>query len=186
MSQPVIKLESFSPAANMARVAASAARAALDDAYARGMADGRAARQESETVALTAALRELSQQITGDEVRRTALRHEAVAALSPILTAMLDAVAPLGTAQRLEQDLVTELSRLAQQVSPMICHITCAPALRALVERCASEAGLTGIEITEQPLGRSVKLNITGGHIEFSHDQVVQSVRRLIAEIQED
>lgn len=186
MNQPVIKLESFSPAANMARVAASAARAALDDAYARGLADGRADRQESETVALTAALRELSQQIADHDTQRAALRQEAVTALSPILTAMLDAVAPLGMAQRLEQDLITELSRLAQQTPPMICHITCAPALRTLVERCASEAGLTGIEITEQPLEQSVNVQIAGGHIEFSHDQIVQSVRRLIAEIQED
>ncbi|MDO5632027.1 MAG: hypothetical protein Q4G22_09325 [Paracoccus sp. (in: a-proteobacteria)] len=186
MSLSVLKLESFTPVGSMSRVAAAAARAALDEAYQRGVVDGRSAQHNSETAALTAALQEMAQQIAADETRRTELRREAVAALAPILSAMLDAIVPIGTARRLEQDLVGELTRLARQTPPVVCQVACSSEMRPMVERCAADAGMTAIDIIEQPLGQSLHLNLSGGHIEFSQDQVVQSVRRLIAEIQED
>lgn len=186
MSLPVIKLESFAPASSMSRVAVAAARAALDEAYERGIADGRIAQRDGETIALTAAMAELAKQLAADELRRNELRQEAVKALAPLLSAVLDAVAPLGTAARLERDLADELARLARQIPPTSCQIACSAEMRPLVERCAAAADLPAVGIVEQPLGQTVRLSLQGGHVEFSQDQIVQSLRRLIAEIQED
>ena len=174
------------PPPSASNAATAAVSAALDEAYTRGMADGRVAQRDDDLVALSEALQHLAEELAAHEIRRAELRHEAVVALSPLLSAIVDAVAPSGVAQRLERDLLAELERLAGQVPPTTCRIACPPALRDLVERCVDQAGLTAVEIVEQPLGDSLQLSLQGGHIEFSQERLTRSLRQLIAEIQED
>ena len=181
----MIKLESFFADPSIDQAARDAAEA-TDRAYRSGLADGRAAQANAEAAALTEAMRNLAAELAGEDSRRAALRHEAVLTLAPILTAILDAMAPTGTSERLERSLVEELSRLAQMAPPMTCRVACAAEMRPVVERCAEAAGLTALEIVERPLGDVLHLSLHGGHIEFSQGAVAEAIRELIREIQED
>lgn len=185
MSPAVITFESFAPESAASRTARLASQAA-DQAYRTGFADGRAAQSSDEAAALIQAIREMAQELSQEDRRRAALRQEAVRALSPILSAILDAVAAPGMAARLETTLIEELARLAQSAPAMTCHVTCPSHLRPHVERCAREAGLEGLEIIEKSAGSALHLSLQGGQIEFSQERVLDTIRALIREIQED
>lgn len=185
MTRAVIRLESFF-ADRQPDYRAEAEAAAANRAYQAGLAAGRAAQVSDDTASMIVAMRGLAAALADGEASRAALRRQAVQALAPVLTAILDALAPAAASARLERSLLAELERLAQAAPPLSCHITCAPEMRPLIEDCAATAGLTAITFDDAPADRPIHLSLQGGHIEFSQEAVAQSIRALIREIQED
>ena len=183
MTPAVIKLESFSAARRQPEP--SFDRADLEAARAEGLAQGLARRDSEQLQGLRAGLDRLAQAMVDDAARRHAIRSEAVAALAPVLSAILDALTPAAASQRLERSLLAELERLADQTPPLCADLICGPDLRPMVERCIQQSGLQNIRIEERS-DATVSLNLQGGRIEFSQDSMTRQIRALIEEIKQD
>ena len=84
---------------------------------------------------LNAGLDRLARALADDEARRADLRREAVEALAPILTQILDCLAPAAQSRRLEEALTEELLRLSRAAPPLRASIACGPSLRAMSPR---------------------------------------------------
>lgn len=185
MTLALFKLESFTSALAGHGADLCYDKGALERAFADGLAEGLARKDDEQMRNLGAGLDRLARAVGDDEQRRAALRDEAVAALSPILDAILDNLAPAAQSRRLETELTGELTRLAQMAAPLRARISCSERLRGLVERCLAESGIDGIELTETPTDR-ISLSLHGGRIEFSTDRVAWDIRALISELKED
>lgn len=184
MAPALIKLESFTAALPGKRHERSYTRDDLDLAYADGLAEGRAQRREEELHSLHCSLERMAVALAEDDARRAELRDEAVAALAPVLSEILDSLAPSARSRKLEQALLDELRRLSSMSAPLRCRITCPPGLHDMVQRCLRETGLDTIT-PEQGDGNRINLSLEGGRIEFQPERMAQDIRALIAEITE-
>ncbi|WP_410216417.1 hypothetical protein [Paracoccus sp. (in: a-proteobacteria)] len=185
MSLALFKLESFTNAVPAPAAEIAYTRRDLDQAYAEGFAEARAQAEDAELRALGAGLGQLALALADEETRRASLRQEAVEALAPILTQVLDLMAPPLASRRLEEALRAELSRLASRGSALIARVTCSDRLRPMVERCLAEAGLNGIQIDPAPADHII-VTTQGGRIELVPDTIAGDLRALISEIKED
>lgn len=185
MSLAVLKLESFGAGMAAQGMPLTFSREALDQAFADGLAEGRARQQDDQVRTLSAGLDRLAQALAADEARRADLRREAVGALMPILVQVLDCLAPAAESRRLEAALTEELLRLARTAPPVRATISCGPSLRGLVDRCLADCGLNGIEVTEVDTDR-ISLALQGGRIELEPQRTAEAIRALIAEITGD
>lgn len=180
----VIKLECFTAAEDQTR-AAIYTRDDLDMAYADGMTAGRSERGNEELQALHSGLERMVAALGAEDARRAALRNEAVQALAPILSAILDATVPAASSRRMEEALQHELQSLARRARPLRCRICCSPTLKEMVERHLQQLGLDGVEL-ELREQECISLELEGGRIELSATQLAEDIRRLIAEINGD
>ncbi|MDO5648389.1 hypothetical protein [Paracoccus sp. (in: a-proteobacteria)] len=180
MTLAVLKLESF--AETRAPVEQMFSRDAVDQAHADGLAQGLARADDAQFRDLTAAITSLRDTLRDDEARRADLRREAVAALAPVLTQILDALTPSAEAARLEKTLLDELHHLAGRARPLTADIACPPALRGLVDRCLAQSGMDGVTVTDSD-HTAVTLTMGAGRIEFSPEQTAANIRALIAEM---
>lgn len=183
MTPAVIKLESFSSAHRQAGPAFDSSD--LEAARAEGLAQGLAQRDSEQIRALRAGLDRLSEAMVDDDARRSQVRAEAVAGLAPVLSAILDALTPAAASQRLEQALLAELERLADQAPPLRTNLICGSDLRPMVDRCVKQSGLQNIQI-EEHADAPISLSLQGGRIEFSQDRMARQIRALIDEIKQD
>lgn len=184
MTVAMFKLESFAPAlSGMDRIRAND-RAALDQAYADGLAEG-LRRQEAQQIRnLQDMIDRLAQMLADDEARLARQRSEAVATLAPVLHHILDCLAPGTESRRLEAALTNELMRLSQEAPALRASLTCGPSLRAMVDRCLAQAGIDTIAVTTGDCD-VVNLTVEGGRIEFSPARMAAQIRALIDEIRE-
>lgn len=182
MTLAAFKLESFGAAVTAQGTALTFSREALDQAFADGLAEGMARQQDEQARTLNAGLDRLARALADDEARRAELRREAVEALTPILTQILDCLAPAAESRRLEAALSAELLRLSQMTSPLRASIACGPSLRAMVDRCLGDCGLEGIEVTTAEPDR-ISLSLQGGRIELDPARVAGDIRALLTEI---
>ncbi|WP_374301479.1 hypothetical protein [Paracoccus sp. (in: a-proteobacteria)] len=182
MSLAVFKLESFSAAVMAPDADLAFSREDLDRAFADGLAEGVARQEDDQVRTLNAALDRLARALADDEARRAELRAEAVAALAPVLTQILDCLAPATESRRLEAALTAELVRLSRTAPPLRATIACGPGLRAMVDRCLAECGLEGIAVSDCEAER-ISLSLQGGRIDLEPASVAQGIRALIAEI---
>lgn len=185
MTLALFKLESFSAAQAGPAAQALYGQEAIDHAFAEGVASGLARREDDELRNLGAGLERLSRALGEDAERRTVLRNEAVAALAPILEAIVDSMAPADRSRQLESALQDELARLARLSSPLRARIACGPRLRGMIERCCAEAGIGEIDLTDTGSDR-ISLSLQGGRIELSPEKIAQDIRALISELKED
>lgn len=183
MTLALYKLESFSGAGK--RAEPMFGKDQIDQAFANGLSEGLARKDDEQLRHLAAGLERLSRALAEDDARRAALRDDAVAALAPILDAIIDNLAPAAESHRLEAALRGELARLAQLSTPLRARIACCHRLRGMVERCLAETGLDAIELTEAETDR-ISLSLQGGRIEISPDQIAQDIRALISELKKD
>lgn len=181
MNSALIKLESFSAGPG---AAVRFTRDAVDQAYRDGFGDGQRSGDENDRKLLAQKLTELAVQLADEEDRRRAVRAEAVQALTPILSEILESMAPSDQSKRLEDALTAELARLAQLAAPVHCRIDCPADLREMVDRCIAEAGLTSFDLNESG-GDRITLSLQGGRIEFDKAAIATGIRDLIAEIKE-
>lgn len=185
MTAAIFKLESFDrPATTDALPRATFDRDDLDQAFADGFAAGRAEGDQLHLERLEAALSNLSSLLGDEEARRVALREEAVKALSPILSHVMDLMAPKAQSRRLEEALVGEITRLASRAVPLKARITCPPPLLELAQRC-STAAHPQIDVHCRD-GADLTIELEGGRIEISPDRIAAEVAALIAEINEE
>ncbi len=185
MTLAIFKLESFSAGLAAHADGQTATIDAVEQAYADGLADGLARKEDAEIRSLKAGLDSLAQSLGADENRRAKLRDEVVEALAPILEQMLDCVLPASETRRLETALTDELMRLSRSASPVHARISCNARLRDLVERCLVESGISGVELVETD-ANCIGLTLQGGHIELSADKTAADIRALIREIRGD
>lgn len=183
MSLAVFKLESFGAAVQGAQLALG--RAALDQAFADGLAEGLVRQQDEQARTLNAGLERLARALVDDELRRAEIRRDAVEALAPILKPILDCLAPAAQSRRLEEALTQELLRLSHSAPPVRASIACGPSLRAMVDRCLAGRGLEGIEIVESDCDR-ISLSLQGGRIDLDPARIAEEIRALIAEVTGD
>ncbi|WP_235754959.1 hypothetical protein [Paracoccus salsus] len=181
----MFKLESFTSALARHGAQVTYYEGDLQQAYADGVAEGQARSEDEQMRNLKAGLTRLASALSDDAQRRDALRQEAVAALSPIIDAIIEGLAPAAESQRLEEALRGELVRLAQMATPLRASIACSDRLQALVERCLAESGIKGIDLTISDSDK-ISLSLQGGRIEFAPDKTAQDIRALIAELKEE
>ena len=182
MSLAMFKLESFTTAMAHQGSLVSFTRDAVDQAYADGLAEGLARKEDEDIRSLSAGLDRLRHCLRDDQARRTELPQEAVHALSPILEQVLDCLLPSETSQRLETALKDELLRLSRSASPLRVVISCNARLRATVEHCLVGAGIDDVELIETEADK-ISLSLQGGRIELSQDNVAAELRRMISEL---
>ncbi|VDS08060.1 hypothetical protein PARHAE_01241 [Paracoccus haematequi] len=182
MTLAVFKLESFGAAMAAQGAALTFSREAVDQAFADGLAEGMARQADEQVRTLNAGLDRLARALADDEARRADLRREAVEALAPILTQILDCLAPVAESRRLEAALTEELLRLSRTAAPLRASVACGPALRAMVDRCLADCGLDGIEVTTTESDR-ISLSLHGGRIDLDPDRVAEDIRALLSEI---
>ncbi len=185
MTQAIFRLESFTAALAGRDAKQIFDRDALDRAHAEGLAAGLARSHDDQMRHLGAGLERLAVALAEDAQRRAALRAEAVAALSPILDAILDNLAPAADSARLRDALTAELERLAQKAAPLRARIACSDRLKGLVQQCLADAGIEGIELEPSDMDR-ISLSLEGGRIEFCPDRLGRDMRALISEITGD
>jgi hypothetical protein len=185
MSFALFKLESFSSAQTDQAPPMIFTQTDMDRAHAEGFAEARAQAVDAHLHALDDSLRQLARTMSDDETRRARLRSDAVQALGPILTQMLDLMAPPAASRRLEDALLGELTRLAQNSTPLVAKITCSDRLRGLVDRCLSQTGVQGVTVTTTP-NDVVTVTLQGGRIELKPETIARDIRALISEIAED
>lgn len=185
MSLAMFRLESFSSAVVDRGAEITFSRQDLDQAYADGFAEAHAQSRDEELRALGDSLDRLAASLADDDGRRNRMRQEAVEALAPILTQILDVMAPPLASRRLEEALRAELDRLAQRSSTLTARITCSDRLRPLVERCLEHGGIAGIEIDAAPADRII-VSVAGGRIELAPEDIAIQIRALVNEIKED
>ncbi|SCY75954.1 hypothetical protein [Paracoccus tibetensis] len=186
MTAAILKLESFDrPPVAQPTPEQAFDRDDLDQAFADGFAAGKAEADEAQMSRLETCVAQLSELLREDEARRDALRGEAVAALSPILTHILDLMAPASQSRRLEETLLAELVRIAGRSSPLKARITCAPPLLGMVQRCLEQVTDTPIEIDCRE-DAELSIRLEGGRIDICPDRAGREIAALIAEINEE
>lgn len=183
MASAAIELESFTPDRRRETVQMFS-QEELDNARAEGFSEGRTERENEETEQLRAGLEKLAGALSENDEQATRIRAEAVAVFIPLLSGIVDALAPSAASQRLEQALTEELNRLAREVPPVRAHISCSETLREQVENCITKSGLKQIEV-ETTATDHVLLSLSGGSIEFSQEKLADQIRELIDEIKE-
>jgi len=185
MSVAIFKLESFSNALADQTSPMIFTQEDMDRAHSEGFAEANAQAVDAQLHALDGSLRHLAQTMTDDETRRTQLRAQAVQALGPILSQILDLMAPSATSRRLEDALMTELARLAQDCTPLVAQISCSDRLRGLVERCLTQTGVQTVAIEPAPTD-TITVTLQGGRIVLDPQTIAGDIRALISEIAED
>lgn len=186
MNLASFKLESFSrsdPPVEVAEV--TFCRDDLDQAYTDGYAEGKAHAHDAQLQELDAWLSWLATTLIEDDTRRASLRMEAVATLAPILSQILDLIAPVTHSRRLEEALTAELLRLAESAPRLKARIACGPGLRAMVEHCIRTHNLDNLEIAEIAAAK-VSITLEGGRIDLIPEKVGQDIAALIAEIKQE
>lgn len=178
----MFKLESFTAAMSQRGSMVTFGREAVDQAHAEGLAEGLARKADEDVRSLSAGLEQLRHCLQDDQARRAALRQDAVQALSPILEQILDCLLPAETSARLEAALKDELLRLSRSATPLRAVISCNARLRATVERCLNDTGITDVELTESSEDK-ISLSLQGGRIELSPENVAADIRRMISEL---
>lgn len=181
MTQAIVKLRSF---AATGLAAARFSRQAIEQAYAEGYEDGQTDAISDERSKLSREIAALSDLLTQEQARRHQLHQQAVAALAPILSEIVDCLAGSGLPQQLEAQLQGELSRLASQARPIQCKIICPETARPMVMQCIDAVGASGIAVETAP-GDVISLKLIGGHIEFDKQAAIRSIRGLIDELTE-
>lgn len=186
MSLAMFKLESFSRQPEQITPGEQVfSRDAVDQAYMDGYGAGQSETREAQLAELSQGITMLAASLADDEVRRAGLRAEAVALLLPLLSQILDAMAPAGVSQRLEQALAAELARLADRAAPLRARISCGPGLTAMVRDLLDRHGLDTIEI-DQSQSAQVVIALEGGRIELDPEQAATEIAALISEITQE
>lgn len=182
----VIKLESFTtPVPESETPVGTFFQKDIDQARAEGIAEGLLQSEDKSAATLCEALESLGKVLEISEEQRSVIHKEAVSALIPVLSEIVDALAPALVSQRLERILKAELTRIAHLAEPMRVRLSCSKSLHEIVKIWIAETGISEIELDTNPT-EGITLSHTGGNINFSQDKITTEIRRLIDEIKEE
>lgn len=179
MKSAAIRLDSFS-----AQFVRPNPGAAVDEAFHRGHEKGLNEGREASLDALTAALRELHQQNLATRDLMTDAQREMARTLAPVLSAIIDILAPHASGERLRDALMAELLRLGETTAPRRLRIRCTPDLRPDVELCLARLGGTDARIEETRREvPSVELVADQATISFEPQRVTAELQSIINDI---
>ncbi|AGT07445.1 FliH/SctL family protein [Paracoccus aminophilus] len=185
MTPNVLRLDCFS-SPEPAPVEAPPDPEALDRAYQLGLAEGFEQGRSSEIATLTLEIAQLSRQLDATREEAQDGRRAALAALTPILAAILGAVGPRGVLERLQEMLMTELSRLVENAPYKRCTIRCNPDLAAVVQSCVDQIGPAQIRVEEDAGFDGLELSVDGGVIAFDPRIVMARIAARINDLLEE
>lgn len=183
----VLKLERFDHDEPAARREVHSAEE-LQDAYARGLIEGRSQAEGEQVALVQAALQALSAELAAVSGAISAGSRNAARTLQPLIAALLDGALPQIARARLEAALLTELLQLSEAVSPLQARIRCGADLHPFVQACVAEAGIEAIVIdadADGPPG-TVEAELLGGTITWDIADVSRQLRDLMQEIMEE
>lgn len=185
MSLTAIKLETFRPAKLQPTPEPTFTLDDLNRARAEGYADAQEQLRTDDIRQLCAGLERLSRSLADEQNLRHQIRTEMTSAFIPLMSGIVDALAPLHASQRIEQALTAELTRLIDEGNPIVARISCNDRLRGRVERCIADADVTGIALDDTE-SECISLSFANGHIEFSNEKIVREIKEMIDEFSED
>ena len=185
MASTAIKLEAFIPAKPQSPPEPIFTLDDLNRARAEGYTDGDEQARTGDIHQLCAGLERLSQSLADDQRLRHQIRTEMTSAFIPLMSGIIDALAPLHASQRIERALSAELNRLADNENPISARIACNDRLRGMVERCIADANIAEIAL-DDTVSDCISLSFTGGHIEFSNEKIISEIKNIINELSED
>lgn len=183
MNQATFRLESFSDAFQAAAQMVHPDH--VDDAYRKGLAEGRALRAADQISSLTAALTELQNSLQAQASLLSKSSLQTVSDLAPVLNEIVECLAENGQSAGLQTALQHELLRLAGDITAPSWHITCPAETEPMIRRCAEAAGIPDADIRVLPEAQQAVIVMEDGHSAFANDGIVQHFRDLIAELQE-
>ena len=157
----------------------------LDDAHARGLAQGRVEAETAQADRVCAALAGVSAALDRQAGGLAAAGAAQAQALGPLVAALLDGVMPAVARARLEAALLTELMQLAEAVSPLKARLRCGPDLAPFVTACLARGELGGIDIDPTGPPGTVEADLLGGTITWDVAVVTGQLRALVQEILE-
>lgn len=161
------------------------ASADLDAAFARGLAAGRDEARALQLDRLSAALDDLSSQLGVAAARDRQDRDAATVALRPLFAALLDGVMPQIAQARLEAALLSELTQLADAVSPLRASIRCGPDLAPFLAACVAQTGFDAVEIDATAPDGTAEAELLGGRITWDVATVTRQLSELVHDIME-
>lgn len=183
MRSAAIRLDSFSTQLAQTDKGQSL-DASMDQAFHRGYEQGLNDGRELSLDALTAALRELQQQSLASRHLTTDAQRQMAQTLAPVLSAIIDILAPRACAERLHSALMAELLQLAETALPRKLRIRCTPDLRPDVELCLARLENSAAQIEEitqeEP---SVELIADKAAIRFDPQRMVSELQFIINDI---
>lgn len=185
MSSTAIKLEAFIPAKLQPAPEPTFTLDDLNRARAEGYANGDEQARNGDIHQLCAGLERLSQSLADAQSLRHQILTEMSTAFIPLMSGIVDALAPLHASQRIERALSAELTRLTDDENPISARIACNDRLRGMVERCIADADIAGIAL-DDTVSDCISLSFTGGHIEFSNEKIISEIKNIINELSED
>lgn len=159
------------------------AQADLDDAFARGLAEGRGQAEARQAGALCDAVTGLSERLDAERDARSGAGAAAVRAIAPLIEALLDGILPAVARARLQAALLEELLKLVSAVPPPAGRIRCGPDLAGFAAACLSTTGLTGIEIDATGPQGTAEAELLGGRVTWEVGLIAAELRRLVNEL---
>lgn len=160
-------------------------QADLDAAWAEGHAAGTASAQDSAADRLTAAIAGLGAQLDEATGHASAESRRAVAALGPVVSALIEGIMPALARARLESALLSELMQLSTAVSPLSAAIRCGSDLAPFVTACAARAGIETLRIDAGGPPGTVEIDLLGGSITWDSAAITRQLGDLVREIME-
>lgn len=185
MSLTAIKLETFRPAKLQPAPEPTFTFDDLNRARAEGFNDAQEQIRTDDIHRLCTELKRLSQSLADEQNLHHQIRTEMTSAFIPLMSEIVDALAPLHASQRIGRALADELARLTDDGNPIAARISCNGRLRGLVEECIAEADVTGIAV-DDTASDCISLHFALGHIEFSNEKIVREIKEIIDELSED
>ena len=185
MAATALKLEAFVRPKPQLKPEPTFTQEDLDRARSEGYAAGLEQGRLEDVSQLCTGLEHIGRTLADDVRSRGDIRRETMTAVIPLLTGIVDALAPLNTSPRIGQALIAELAKLAERAPPVSVRIACSDQLRPLVEECIARSDIVGVELEETASDR-ISLSFTGGHIEICNEKIAMEIKKLITEIEED
>lgn len=185
MAATALKLESFLTAEAQTTPELLYTREDLEQARSKAFEEGKHHAHQDEVSQLCAGLERLAQSLEDNLKLRNKIRGETVDAIRPLLSGIVETLAPLNASPHIAMALMAELTRLAKDAQPTGMRIACNARLGELVTQCMAKAGLSGIEMDNTEADH-ISLSFSGGEIEFSNEKIAQDIKEMIAEILEN
>lgn len=183
MKSAAIRLDSFSAQLTQPN-GRQALDAAVEEAFHRGHELGLNDGREASLDALTAALRDLQQQNLAASHLAADAQREVTRMLAPVLSAIIDTLAPHASAERLQNALMQELMRMGEAALPRQLRIRCTPDLRPDVELCLAQLGSAESQIEEitgeEP---SVELIADKATVRFEPQLAIAELKSIVNDI---
>ncbi|SMG33144.1 hypothetical protein [Paracoccus sp. J56] len=181
MNPIALRLESFTSPPPAAQAAITIAEEeAFQNGYEKGFAEGR----ELSLDALTSALTTLHRDLLTAHKRESELRRDLQTALTPVLQAIVDLLAPRSEQERLCHALTAEIGQIIKHTPGQIITIRCPEDLQPDLADCLERAGILDARIEAADTGQSiVELTAAQGQIIFDPASAIAGLKSIINDI---